>query len=217
MKTSIAPPDQNQLFDTLKAEIFSSLNCVKPGKISSIDLTNGSCTVEIVFKATIDNNQILSYPILVDCPVFYLQGAGAFIEMPIKKGDFCLVLFSDRDIDIWWATGNDNSVPNTSRKHSLSDGFALVGLNTKLNPLSLTGNPRFVGGSLKIDLLNNFQTASALFDNMFTQLEGLIDDISAIVTTGGQSLNAGSLAALATRKDSFVTAKNNFDQLFGSN
>ena len=77
-------PDDNTILDLLKNEILSGLNCMKPGIIDSVDLINGTITAEIVYKIAIDNNRLLDYPILVDCPVFTLQGAGAFIEL--KKG-----------------------------------------------------------------------------------------------------------------------------------
>jgi len=219
MNISKAPPDESTNFDLLKSEIFSGINCIKPGKIASIDLSSGSCTVEIVFKATIDNNQILSYPVLVDCPIFVLQGSGAFLELPIKKGDYCLVLFSDRDIDIWWTTGNEVA-PNTKRKHSLSDGFALVGINTKISPLPLTGDPRFFSGALKMDFENNAKKMSVLIDGLFSLLDTLTDTVKNLVTVGSattQTLDPTTIANLVSVKDDFDAKKAEFNQLLGSN
>jgi hypothetical protein len=121
----------------LKADIFSTLNCIKIGKISKFDKATQSAEIELTIKAQVED-QVIPYPVLVDCPVVFLQGGGAFIEFPIKAGDYCLVFFNDRDIDDWW-TSENVTVPRSARKHSLSDGIALVGLNAKNSPLDLSG------------------------------------------------------------------------------
>jgi hypothetical protein len=138
MIKSIMPPDLNTLFMNLKKDIFTNLNCIQIGKIDTYDKDTQSCAIKIQVKRQINEDETKEYPLLVDCPVFVLQGGGAYIDMPIKKDDYCLVLFSDRDIDVWWADEN-LAEPNTNRKHSLSDGFALVGINSKNNVLDLDG------------------------------------------------------------------------------
>ena len=45
----------------------------------------------------------------------------------VNPGDACLVIFADVDIDRWLASGVPEE-PGSARKHSLSDGFAFVGL-----------------------------------------------------------------------------------------
>jgi hypothetical protein len=132
-----APGGFDEAMAFLKEDIFSSMNCIKIGKIQSFDKAVQSAEIELTMKAEIDG-QVLPYPVLVDCPVVTLQGGGAFIEMPIKAGDYCLVFFNDRDIDNWWVNEND-TVPRSSRKHSLSDGIALVGLTSKNSPFDMAG------------------------------------------------------------------------------
>ena len=88
-------------------------------------------------KVLFENGETASYPLLVDCPCFILQGGGAFIEMPIQKGDECIILFNDRDIDNWF--NGTTKEPNSNRKHTLSDGIAIVGINNKTKTLELDG------------------------------------------------------------------------------
>ena len=95
------------------------------------------------------NNQghVADYPLLLDCPVVVLQGGGAYIDLPIAEGDYCLVLFNDRNIDTWWDTGNV-VVPRNRRKHSLSDGIALVGINPRIEVREIDGTAvRILGTS----------------------------------------------------------------------
>jgi hypothetical protein len=101
-----------------------------------------------------EDDTSVEYPVLVDCPYFVLQGGGAYIDMPISAGDYCLVLFNDRDIDNWWSTANVAD-PASTRKHSFSDAIALVGLNPKTAPLSMDGTKTRIINSSGIELNGN--------------------------------------------------------------
>jgi len=136
--TDQMPPNLRTLFDDLKAEILSIVNCVEIGKISKV--TPGSQTVEIIIqiKRVSEDGTSIQYPVLVDCPYFVLQGGGAYLDIPISVGDGCIVLFNDRNIDNWWASGQVAD-PEDFRKHSLSDALAIVGINPSSSPLSMDG------------------------------------------------------------------------------
>ncbi len=138
-RPTINPPDLDDVLAELKFEIFAQLNCIQIGKIEKFTKGDQSAEIQIMVKRQKNETEIVSYPVLVDCPVFVLQGGGAYLDMPIAKGDFCLVLFNDRDIDTWW-TAAQEAEPATRRKHSLSDGIALVGLNPKTSALSFDGS-----------------------------------------------------------------------------
>ena len=132
----IHEPDFDDVLEELKADIFATLNCVQIGRIEKV---NDNQTVEILIqvKRRVPTGTI-NYPILVDCPYVVIQGGGAYLDMPIAVGDYCLVLFNDRNIDIWWSSANVKE-PETKRKHSLSDGIALVGLNPQTGTLENNG------------------------------------------------------------------------------
>jgi len=136
---TVIEPDLYTNFQRLKDDIFQNMNCVKIGKISSFDKTKQTAEIELLVKVKVSDTEIKDYPMLLDCPVFSLQGGGAYIEMPITSGDNCIVLFNDRDIDNWYQTGN-SMIPASKRKHNLSDGIAIVGLNPLTKSLTLDGN-----------------------------------------------------------------------------
>jgi hypothetical protein len=145
------PPQLDTLLNSLKSEIFSTINCIQIGKISKV--TSGSQTVEvqIQMRSLSEDGESIAYPVLVDCPYFVLQGGAAYIDMPISIGDYAIVLFNDRDIDNWWSTANVAD-PNSRRKHSLSDGIAFVGINPKTTVRSLDGtNLRFFGPEIHLN------------------------------------------------------------------
>jgi len=117
-----------------RARIFASLNAIQIGKISEVQRDKQTVTVELQMKRILDDGRSIPYPPLVDVPFFVLQGGGAFIQMPVKAGDYCIVLFNDRCIDGWFPSGAVQE-PACRRMHSLSDGIAIVGLNPGGSPI----------------------------------------------------------------------------------
>jgi hypothetical protein len=136
--TERMPPKLETVLNELKSEIFATFNCIQIGKINKVTPADQTVEIELQIKRLAQDDTSTAYPILVDCPYFVLQGGGAYIDMPITAGDYCIVLFNDRDIDNWWSTANVAD-PATTRKHNLSDGIAIVGLNPKTSPLDQDG------------------------------------------------------------------------------
>ena len=134
LKKNPVPPELTDLIRNIKDDIFRSLNCIKIGSIETFDQTKKTATIKLLFKRAI-NDKTISYPVLVDCPVFTLQGGGGSLKMPIAAGDTCLVLFADRNIDNWYSTGSE-AAPGNQRCHDISDGIAIVGLNSLVSNLA---------------------------------------------------------------------------------
>ena len=180
------------------------VNCVKIGKLTALS-ANNTATVQIQYKLSAQDGTIQTFPLLLDVPIFVLQGGGAFIEFPVEVGDRCLVLFNDREIDNWWLT-EQVVLTNTPRKHDLSDGFALIGINSKVNPLSLLGTcVRIYSGSKKIE----FQNSTLAFS---TWLGNFVDAIVNAVTVG----SATTQVLDPTTQANLNTLKTQALELFGS-
>ena len=105
--------------DALKQELFSSLHCALPGTVVSFDAESQTAEIQPAVKLG-----SMMYPVLSDVPVFMP------VPFDVNPGDACLVVFSDIDIDAWFDTGEAEE-PRSTRKHSLSDGFAFVGFKTR--------------------------------------------------------------------------------------
>lgn len=131
---TVIDPEFSDVMALQKTDVFASLNCVKVGKITAFDGTKKTAKIQILFKRQYPNGTAASYPVLLDCPVFTLQGGGGYVQMPVAVGDHCIVLFSDRSLDEWYQNGAE-AVPSFPRLHDISDGIAIVGLN----PLSNSG------------------------------------------------------------------------------
>lgn len=115
--------------NALKQDFFSSLHCSLPGNIVSYNAETYTATIQPAVKVG-----SMSYPLLYDVPVFMP------VSISIEAGDPCLIVFADIDIDAWLSS-DTASEPISARRHSLSDGFALVGLKgkNKIGPVSKLG------------------------------------------------------------------------------
>ncbi len=192
---TINPPDLDDTLKELKNEIFANINCVQIGKIEKVN-SNQTVEIQIQVKRRVNGDVTKDYPLLVDCPYFVLSGGGAYIDMPIKKGDSCIILFNDRNIDNWWSTENVKE-PADRRKHNLSDGIALVGINSSVNPLDNDGTfVRLLGTS------GPGSEAEAARKGDATLIDGVTDSVFiAWITTISAAVNAlapGSVPVVPT-------------------
>lgn len=191
----------------IKRDIFYSLNVCVIGKILSFNLEKKTAQIEILFKAIVPDSlntsgqKIVSYPILVDCPIFTLQGGGGSVQMPIAAGDQCVVLFADRNIDLWFQNGA-SALPPDNRTHDLSDGIAFVGINALTSSLAnySASELRISMGTAKVGITGNKVTLTNGTDTLLTVIDGLIDIIAAITDANSIPLSPASIAALGGYK-----------------
>lgn len=113
----------------LQSRLWTAL----PGIVQSFDATKRTVSVQPTINGRVRQKdgsfQSITMPVLLDCPVLFQGGGGVTATFPIKKGDECLVHFSARCIDGWFAKGGVQDAPEF-RMHNLSDGFALVGVRS---------------------------------------------------------------------------------------
>ena len=135
----LRPNSKKTLTDVLTKwfNTFSnSFNCIKIGRITSVNTSNQTVSVQILHKRINESNlvkrELRDYPLLQDVPFVVLGGGNSYLSFPISVGDNCLLLFNDYEIDRWWDTGE--SLPaNFERKHDISDAFALVGVHSMVD------------------------------------------------------------------------------------
>lgn len=172
--------------DDLRMNTFNAI----PGKIDVYDPKTGSASIDVMMsRKDAQTGQIKQWAGLLDVPVMQLSGAAGGVNIPIAQGDDCLVIFADRDIDNWYATGAAQ-VPASPRIHSLADGFAIVGVRPLTKPpirpdylatgiyrdatqISIKGN--------KVAVKNGTTDLKAILDAIISH----IDSISVIAPSGG--------------------------------
>lgn len=212
----IETSDLPDLFAKKANELLSALNCMTLGTIKSFDPETQSAEISINYKRVLTRQQnpvglggegdvYVDYPVLVKCPVVFLFGGAGQLTMPVAPGDTCLVFFADRDIDAWYTSGQVAG-PNSDRMHDLSDGVALVGIRSLLNPVQdyLTNGVQLRHGESRVILIDDGETKTATLltaqskvaaedkvrieagvNNLKTALDSLFDALIAATITGG--------------------------------
>lgn len=189
----ILPANTLSLLDAQKADIFSTFHCIQIGKIEKVTAAEQTVEVTLQIRRPAADGSSSAIPLLVDVPYFVLQGGGAYIDMPIAAGDYCIVLFNDRDIDVWWSTAN-MADPATSRKHDLSDGIAIVGINPKTAVRDMDGEKLRIINPDGIELNGNSKTF-VTYAALNTALQGLVLAINtALGTKESGSSSPGTLS-----------------------
>lgn len=114
---------------------LKNVHTALPGSILQFNPITQTAQVQPSIRRIFIDQGSVSLPICVDCPVIFPGGGDFFLTFPIKPGDECLLVFSERCIDNWFLQGGIQD-PAEYRMHDLSDGFVLVGVNSQPRKLS---------------------------------------------------------------------------------
>lgn len=148
----------NMLMDKLKFEI----RCAAPGIIKSFDAEKQIVDVQLATRERITQEGVFQHmkiPLLQDVPIFMPRAGNFILTVPITVGDECLVVFSDTNIDAWFQSGGEENLQMTSRRHDLSDAFAICGVwcqkRTVSNYSTSSMQLRSLDGSQSIEIKDN--------------------------------------------------------------
>ena len=128
------------------------VHTASPGIIISFDPDTRTATVQPAIQRVFlhpDSGEQTptNLPPCVDVPVYFPSGGGFELTFPVTAGDHCLLVFAERCIDSWAATG-EPAPPDDYRQHDLSDAFALVGVWPQgARPAVWMGGAELRGGS----------------------------------------------------------------------
>ena len=101
-----------------------------PGIIKSFDSAKQTAVVRPAIQKLFRGQGFKPLPELMDVPVQFARGGDIVQTFPVKSGDECILIFSERAIDHWHARGGVQP-PSDFRTHSLSDAFAIVGISSE--------------------------------------------------------------------------------------
>ena len=217
----ISEPNLENILDTVKQNIFFTLNCHRIGIIQEFDATKQLAKIQLVDKMVVQSfnqpDKILDFSPLIDVPVIIVGGGEGWIDMPIAKGDECLVLFNDRDIDAWQMTGAVQK-PKTNRVHDFSDAVAIIGLHSALKYITNFDQTslglRYKDAKISILQDGSIEISS---DNTNIDVSNAISTISilgngnCIINSGADiDLNASGLIAIKNTAQSLYTILDTF-------
>jgi len=175
---------------------LKNLHTCLPGIIVNFDGVTQTATVQPAIQRIFTEKGPVNLPVCVDVPVLFPGGGGFALTFPVTAGDECLLMFSERAIDLWFTFGQTQP-PSEYRLHDLSDGVALVGLNSQPNVLTdyhptnveLRNRARTVRLSLypdgTIELVNALASMALAPNGLTTITSSLGITINADVTVNG--------------------------------
>lgn len=183
----------NNLSESISAMIDGSLadvNTAIVGVIQSFNPATQTATVQpAINRKDTDTGEDVKYPLLLDVPVVCPSGGDYYLTFPVKSGDDCLIVFSQKNIDSWFESGEIKQEAE-ARRHDLSDAIAIVGLKNQAKSIQ---NWNMNGAELRS---KDGQTVIHLEDNNIklsigaTAIELTPAGIS--FTVGGMSFSMGA-------------------------
>lgn len=141
-----------QIEDTASSVLLNDLHTALPATIVSFNATNAMAVVRPVGRFMTDSGKTLAYPRISDVPVVFPYSTSAKVGMvfPVKKGDSCLLIVSEVELDEW-RTGAKS---DASLRFDLSSAICIPGLLKRGNVLAkeaISKNAVVVGaGSTKL-------------------------------------------------------------------
>jgi len=188
-----------EAFAELKENILGDINCCLPAIIDSYDHNTCKAQVEIPLVKRFRNGETTNYPAFADVPVMFPTGSDCGIRYPLNKGDSGILLFADRAIDRYIQDG-EVGVPDSRRKHAMSDAIFIPGLVPFANQDFQDDNESFVikylpsefriTGDGKFQLKKNSVELLSLINDTLTQLIDAMTSL-ATATAGGNPLVPG--------------------------
>lgn len=129
--------DLTQTLKSAGEKTGKELNCMRIGIIQEFYPEDLTVQVLIANKKELGQNpdgssRVDDFP-PIRAKICYCN---PFVTFPLQKGDECLLLFSDREIESWFINGDVNPL-NYPRMHSITDAVAIVGLRSLPNMISI--------------------------------------------------------------------------------
>jgi hypothetical protein len=121
----------NAALDALRSDLHTHI----PGIIDSYNQSAQTVTVYPAIMRVFRDKGPVALPKLVDVPIGFPGGGDFALTFPVKRGDECLLHFSEKCIDSWWERGGVQP-PACYRTHDLSDAFAELGYRSKPRAIS---------------------------------------------------------------------------------
>lgn len=132
-------------FEDAVLDVLSEFCHCRPGIIETFDPETNTVSVSVAIQAKIidaDKTRYENYPLIENVPlsILYVQNQGLCVTLPIKPGDLCTLLFSDRMLDVFLRTGTvsppedgvgPDSIVTEPRMHHLADAICVPGLITR--------------------------------------------------------------------------------------
>lgn len=123
-------PSQVAAMRRVLTHLLAGVFVARPGKVTAYDTAAQTVDVTPTLKQTLEKRDSLEVkePALIKgVPVCFPRGGGYFVSFPIQPGDYVLLVFADRSLDRWLASGGIVD-PIDLRRHAAADAIAIPGV-----------------------------------------------------------------------------------------
>jgi hypothetical protein len=134
---------------------LSDLHTCLPGRIESYDEATGLAkVVPLLRRKYVKESAAVELPVISGVPVIFPRAGASWIKLPIKSGDYVLLVFAERSLDLWIERGGSID-PEDSAKFSLNDAVAIPGIYPKpsvMDPKGASTSLEITNGSAFIEI-----------------------------------------------------------------
>ena len=139
--------DLTQEIEETAHAVVNEIHTAMPGEIVSFDAGSGVATVKPSGKFVTSDGKELDYPVITEAPVTFpfCQSAGVGIAFPVKKGDSCIIIISEVELDAWRSGAESEG----SLRFDLTSAMVIPGLldgGSNLAAKASANNAVMIGG-----------------------------------------------------------------------
>lgn len=197
--------------DQLESQLFTSL----PATIIRFNPNTQTATVKPVGLEHYSDGISKDYTEIDNIPVVFPSSNGGSLTFPIKPKDEVLLIFTSRNYDNWFATGNTKKGSTSQRYHDYNDAIALIGMRSKGNSLNANQDSVVLSyldnslllnedGSVELNVKDTLKISNSSYE-LIDLLSQLVDAVSSITTHTIYGPNP------VLNKATFIDLKNKID------
>lgn len=178
-------PSIEQFVQDIVRQALADTHTCLPGKVTRYDKDLQQADVQPLLQRKFMDGQVTPLPPISNVPVVHPRAGGAIIHMPVEVDDIVVIVFAERSLDRWLASGGMTD-PGDPRMHDLSDAYVIPGGYPFTRPVTgITGSGLEISGVGKDVLLGELGAAThpaARGDNVEARLSALESGLSQLVT-----------------------------------
>lgn len=120
-----------QIEETARS-VVNEVHTALPGEILSFDSESTTATIKPIGSYLTSDGIRLAYPLLTEVPILFpfSPSVEVGIVFPVKKGDHCLILLSETELEEW----RSGAASESSLRFDLSNAVAILGLQRNTIP-----------------------------------------------------------------------------------
>lgn len=179
--------------DIFRNSVWSVLNTIHtamPGIVEAYDPATNKATIQPALNKAYETGPV-PMPIMENVPVMFQSGSNFSINFPINVGDYVLLVFCERSIDLWKSVGGQVT-PDDPRKFHLSDAVAIPGLMPFTGDFSKNNGTDFIisfaGSTIRIKSDGSVVIETASTVAIGTQTNELLKIISDLLSSLSNSV-----------------------------